>query len=127
MSEVIEVTEEVVFTEIPAKIAVKIGKRTRYFDTKEDAVAALARFNEGPKTANKGIQEARKKAKAEKEAFEAPVKAYLEGKGYEGRALVQRTRVIAEYLMDQGATDEYIEETTVEPVDPSVDPLADLL
>lgn len=137
-----EVNEAPVFQEIPAKIAVKIGKRTRYFENKEDAVAALERFNAGPRTQNKGIMEARKKAKAEREAFEAPIVAYLEGKGYEGRSLTQRTKVIAEYLKDQEeakqeggtedrtadvAEDSVISETVTEPVEPNADPLADLL
>lgn len=133
-----EVNEAPVFQEIPAKIAVKIGKRTRYFENKEDAVAALERFNAGPRTQNKGIMEARKKAKAEREAFEAPIVAYLTEKGYEGRSLTQRTKVIAEYLKDQNeakeegstadvAEDSVISETVTEPVETNADPLADLL
>ncbi len=66
------VNTELSFEVVPARIAVQIGKRKRFFDDTpeghEEARMALDRFQNGTRPANKGIQAARRAAKALKQA-----------------------------------------------------------
>lgn len=66
-----------IFITVPAKVCVQIGKRKRYFDTEDEARAALEKFNTGG-TTNKGIRAAQLVAKALKAERLALIKTCID-------------------------------------------------
>lgn len=132
-------TPEIV--EVPARVALKIGQRTRYFATKEEALAALEAFkNKAAKGPGKTRRVLTAEQKAELAKKREPLMAYAATQGLEGKKAAMLANVLEELCENvEGVHALIVEYVAANPVeaktdvapedqaDPSADPLAEFM